>query len=176
MTAEWLLTACWLIADWLLEDLSQKDEDWELQISLDQTNGWTNIVTPWAPVGAKKFSQERQKVWSKPGCGSPWHSCYFAEICPKKANLASTVKFLPLYSYIKTARALLSLRLLINGHKKPWHISHVFERLAVWSIRAVFDELWWNQSTTPFSHREVYSEQQAWLALVSSSNKPGMTF
>ena len=30
LSALWVLTDCWLIPDWLLEDLSQNDEDWLL--------------------------------------------------------------------------------------------------------------------------------------------------
>ena len=42
LSALWVLTDCWLMSDWLLEDLSQNDEDWLLYtfLALDrQTDG-----------------------------------------------------------------------------------------------------------------------------------------
>ena len=60
LTADWLMTDCWLTADWLLTDCWLIAWRFELKrwrlTALDkfEPNERTNIVTPRAPVGAKK--------------------------------------------------------------------------------------------------------------------------
>ena len=53
------LSALWVLSECSDCSLTQKDEDWLLKTSLNQTNKWTNgwvkICISWAPVGAKNI-------------------------------------------------------------------------------------------------------------------------
>ena len=70
--ALWVLSECfltycwhgnWLLTDWLLKDLSQKVD--EFQLCNGRTDGRTHIVTPWAPVGAKNYMQQHNRRHGK---------------------------------------------------------------------------------------------------------------
>ena len=70
MTADWWLTDCWLMADWLL--LTDCLKIWARKMKIDcsrqvwheRMNGRMHISTSRAPVGAKKhFSQALNSRW-----------------------------------------------------------------------------------------------------------------